>query len=172
MPLYDLAVLIVITVFALQGFGRGFVASLTSLAGMVVTFIVALWAHPIILGLLESIGASLNITVQLVIFFIVFLIIGRVLGAVVKLINRAFRVITAIPFTKSIDRVLGGVFGLAEGILLAALLTVVVLSMPSLPESLQAAVDASWMIRVVVFVLGIGTMFLPDSWQSVFERAI
>lgn len=159
-------------VFVLQGLGRGFVVSLTSLAGMVATFLIVLWAHPILVRLLEAIGASVSIVVQLILFFVAFLIIGRLLGSVVKIINNAFRVIKAIPFTKSIDRLLGGAFGLLEGILLVVLLTGILLSIPDLPQALQSVVDASWMVRVALFVLGFGALFLPDSWQSVLQRVV
>ncbi|MEK7529313.1 MAG: CvpA family protein [Patescibacteria group bacterium] len=163
----DLIALVILLVFVLQGLGRGFVASLTSVAGMVATFIIALFAHPALVALLESIGATVSVAMQLVLFFIVFLIVGRLLGYVVNIINNAFRVVSAIPFAKSIDRLLGGVFGLLEGLLIVVLLTGVLLSIPDLPLALRSAADASWIVRIATFVLGFGGIFIPDSWQNI-----
>lgn len=166
MPAIDLLLLLIVLFMIGAGAARGFVASSLGLAGLIVTAIVAIRAHPMIQNWLQiGAGAELSAGWNVVLFLILFLVVSRAIGWVVRAVLRVFDVVRAIPFTKSIDRMLGAVLGLAQGVILVILLVVVLISVTSLPPEVARAVDASWIVRGALLLTDALAFFFPESWD-------
>lgn len=166
MPFLDVALLLVIAFMVGTGAVRGFIASLLGLTGLVATAFVAIRAHPIIQDwLVLGFGASWSVGGQVLLFFAIFFVVSRLVGWGIRGLLRIFDVILAIPFTKSIDRLLGAVLGFIEGVILVALLVIVLLSVPSLPSEVAQAVDASWIVRGALVLIGVIEFLFPASWE-------
>ncbi len=167
----DIILLLVLLFFVMHGVGKGFVAAATGLAGLIFTGLVTVRAHPILLTWLEGAGANIPVVWQMVIFFVLFALFGYLIGLVVKAIVRVFKVISAIPFTKSIDRLVGAVFGFLEGVVMIFLLVFVLVSVPDMPQNLLDAVDSSWIVEGVLLILGTVSILMPESWRQILETA-
>ena len=70
---------------------------------------VGVWLTPVFLGN--------SITAHIVAFILIFTVVNRLVGLVFWLVGKIFNLVSIIPFTKTINRLLGALFGLAEGVL-------------------------------------------------------
>jgi membrane protein required for colicin V production len=120
----DWALLAVLLVSVVVGLWRGLVFEVLSLVGWVVAFVAAQAFAPGVAGVLPIgvPGSALNHGVAFALTFVLALVIWALGSRLLRLI------IHATPL-QPVDRVLGGVFGLARGaVLLLAVATVVMLS--------------------------------------------
>lgn len=117
----DIILTLVLFMFIAFGFALGFVHTLGALVGVIAgawvagTFYgpFASWISPIFLG---------NQTVaEIVSFIFLFLVVNRLFGIVIWLLNKIFKIISIIPLTKTLNRLLGAFFGLIEGVLVIGL---------------------------------------------------
>lgn len=121
MNVYDIILLILVGGFALFGLWFGFIHTVGSLVGTIVGAfaasrlyeLFAVWIH-------NTIGGSLNAERALA-FLLLFVIFNRLTGLGFVLIEKTFKFISVIPFLKTIDRLLGAVLGVLEGVLVIGL---------------------------------------------------
>jgi membrane protein required for colicin V production len=119
--LTDWVLLGVMLASMLVGFWRGLVYEVLSLVGWVAAFVVAQWLAPDVVVWLPMIqGASESIQYA-VAFVVVFVATVFFAGFVSWLIKKLVETVGLRP----VDRTLGGVFGLARGVVLLLALTVV-----------------------------------------------
>lgn len=113
----DAVFLIVVLVSILLGVIKGFVRELFSLAFLILSVILAfLFYHDVGSWLLGSLkDREVANFVAFILIFIVFLIVGSVITYLVK------KLVVIGPL-KSVDRILGGTFGLVRGILISAVI--------------------------------------------------
>ena len=105
----------------LLGFGRGLVYEVLSLVGWVAAFVVAQWLAPDVVVWLPMIQGAPESVQYAVAFVVVFVVTVFVAGFVSWLIKKLVETVGLRP----VDRTLGGVFGLARGVVLLLALTVV-----------------------------------------------
>jgi membrane protein required for colicin V production len=137
----DWALLAVLVVSVVVGLWRGLVFEVLSLVGWVVAFIAAQAFAPGVAGVLPIgvPGSALNHGVAFALTFVLALIIWALGSRLLRLI------IHATPL-QPVDRVLGGVFGLARGaVLLLAVATVVMLSPAQRSIAWQQSRGAAWL---------------------------
>ena len=103
------------------GLWRGLVYEVLSLAGWVAAFVVAQWLAPDVVGWLPFIKGAPASVQYAVAFAVVFVVTVFVAGLVSWLIKKLVETVGLRP----VDRTLGGVFGLARGVVLLLALTVV-----------------------------------------------
>ncbi|MDO8425757.1 MAG: CvpA family protein [bacterium] len=117
MPFFDLALLIILGGFVLYGFWSGLIRAAGTLVGVIVgAFLAGRLFGPIAERFAWLFGGSDNLA-KVVVFFVLFVLINRLVGFGFYLVDRTFRVIAIIPFLKTINRLAGAIFGLAEGAL-------------------------------------------------------
>jgi membrane protein required for colicin V production len=119
--LTDWVLLAVLLASMLVGLWRGLVYEVLSLAGWVAAFVVAQWlASDVVawLPMIQSAPASIQYAVA---FAVVFVATVFAAGLVSWLIKKLVETVGLRP----VDRTLGGVFGLARGVVLLLALTVV-----------------------------------------------
>ncbi|MAF13414.1 MAG: hypothetical protein CMI53_00770 [Parcubacteria group bacterium] len=113
----DLILLLIIFIFISFGFALGLVQSIGALVGVVIgSWIAGLYYEPVG-AWLEPILLGHGNTARVVAFIIIFVVINRATGLVFWFINKMFNIISIIPFTKSLNRILGALFGFLEGVL-------------------------------------------------------
>lgn len=112
MTLFDYGVLFIIGSSVLLSVMRGLVRELLALAGWVVAFVVAnVFSDTVSLWLPESLGnASLRVLAAFVLLFVATLIVMALIARLVRSLVHGAGMSTE-------DRILGGVFGLARGLL-------------------------------------------------------
>jgi membrane protein required for colicin V production len=138
MNLVDIAILLILTAFLVKGLVRGLLKELCSLIGLLGGAVLAYCFHVSLADLLAQslrvpsavavVAAFLAIFLTTILFFAV---LGHLLSRFVKLI-----------FLGGLNRLAGGIFGLAEGVVLLAVI-LFALSLRPLPEVLRPAFNGS-----------------------------
>lgn len=128
MTLFDYGVLFIIGSSVLLSVMRGLVRELMALAGWVIAFVVAnLFSDTVSLWLPESLGSmSVRVLAAFVLLFVATLLIMSLLARLIRsLVHGAGMSVE--------DRILGGVFGLARG-LLVVMIAVLLAGLTTLPR--------------------------------------
>jgi len=121
MALTDLILLGLLLASMLVGLWRGLVYEVLSLAGWVVAFAMAQWFAVDVAGLLPYLDEAATQVQYAVGFALVFIAVLFAAGLVSWLVKKLVETVGLRP----IDRALGGIFGLARGLVLLLALTVV-----------------------------------------------
>lgn len=157
----DLILLLIIFLFIAFGFAMGLIQAIGALVGVVVGAWLAgvyyepvgAWLEPILLGH--------GITARIVAFIVIFVIINRAVGLIFWIVNKVFNIISLIPFTKSINRILGALFGFLEGTLVLGLILYFV-SRYEISEWFTGILTGSKIAGWLIEMAGILTPLLPD----------
>lgn len=117
----DIILIGIVIVFVVSGFVMGLIQGIGALIGLAAGFWAAMnyfnalgdWLTPIFLG--HSIWA------HVIAFLLIFILVNRLIGLAFWLIDKAFKIISIIPFLKSINRLGGAILGLIESVLICGL---------------------------------------------------
>lgn len=117
LTILDLVLLIILFIFVAFGFALGLIQTIGALIGVVIGGWLAgvyyepvgSWLEPILLGNM--------VTARIIAFILVFTFFNRLIGLAFWFINKIFNLISIIPFTKSLNRLLGSLLGFLEGTL-------------------------------------------------------
>ncbi len=113
----DLILILIVFIFVAFGFALGLVQTIGALIGVVIgTWLAGMYYEPVA-GWLQAFFLGNAVTARVVAFILIFGITNRLVGLVFWLINKIFNIISIIPFAKSLNRILGAVFGLLEAVL-------------------------------------------------------
>jgi len=156
MLLVNLVLILILLGFAGAGMKDGFVATLGRVVGSVVGFVAAKawymgWSS--ILAVFMPSGWA-----QIITFILIFVIITRLCGFAFKLVDGAFRILSILPFLKSINSILGLVLGFFEGIFITGGVIYLALTYPLIPtltQWLTPSLVAHWILAVFHIFLGI-----------------
>jgi len=136
----DIAILVILCGFLLKGLLRGLLKEVCSLAGLFVGAFLAFRYHgPLAEALLEQvdlpaeIAVAITFTVLFLATMIFFLVIGFLLSRIVKLL-----------FLGGFNRLIGGVFGLSQGVLLLAVV-LFALSLRPLPWDIDKVMKKAYL---------------------------
>lgn len=113
----DTILLILLIGFIAWGFGNGFIRALGGIIGIILAAAVASHYYLFVVSLVGRIFGPYQGLANISAFALIFLIVGRLFGILVHLFEMAFDVLAIVPFLKSINRVLGALFGLVLGAL-------------------------------------------------------
>lgn len=95
---------------------------------------------------------------RLIAFILIFIVASRLVGFVFKIVDGVYKVLSFIPFLKSINALLGAVLGLLEGFVLmgAAIWLVMTFKLiPSIVTLFATSVVAMWIMHAFQSILGI-----------------
>lgn len=118
MPIIDIILIILIAAFAVHGLWFGFIRTLGNGVGLIVGAIVAGQYTGLAVGYLGFLFAGNTTVASIVLFLLILLITQRLVGFVFWIIDRFFGFLKWLPFVGFINRLLGGILGLAEGLVL------------------------------------------------------
>lgn len=153
-------------VFIAFGFAVGLVGSIGAVVGVVFgTWVAGMYYEPVSIWF-ESIFLGGEVAAKVIAFILIFSIVNRLVGLVFWLVNKIFNLVSIIPFTKTLNRFLGAIFGLAEGVL--AIGTIIYFISATAPiDWWQTAVAGSKMAKLLVDLASILTPLLPNIVRSV-----
>ncbi len=161
----DIVLIVLVGGFTLGGLFFGLFRTLGTLVGTIVAVIftgrvIEVLSHTF--GFLFG-GGEIG---RVVIYLIVFLILSRLVGLAFWIIGKALGIITWLPFVKSIDHLLGGVFGFIEGIIVCGI--VLLYASHVLPPIImqQAHFDQSAFANYVLQTMKTLELFLPDQIRN------
>jgi uncharacterized membrane protein required for colicin V production len=149
MWLINILLLVAVLGFIGTGYKDGFVHTAGRLVGAVIGFVLArsfsISAGSFLAGLLPSGWA------RFVAFAIIFIIVTEIVGFIFKLADGAFKILSIIPFLKTINNILGALLGIFEGIVLVGG-TIWVLTNFDLIPSIAKALEASRLARFILIL--------------------
>lgn len=117
MPIFDVILFVILTIFTVWGFFFGFIQSFGSFMGLILGVFVANKYYLILTDWLGFIPVS-EIVIKIIAFFAILILISKLTGLVFYFIDKFFHLISIIPFLKTINRVSGGILGFIEGFLI------------------------------------------------------
>jgi membrane protein required for colicin V production len=170
MTIFDVILLIAISGFVFFGLFFGLIHTLGSLVGLVAgTWLAGHYYETVAESTKFMFGSQLNLS-RIIIFIIIFTIANRLIGFLFYLIDKVFKIISIIPFLKTINRLLGAILGLVEGLLAVGLFLYVAAKYPISPW-FTGVLEQSQVAPALAEVSKILTPLLPDALkqlQSIF----
>jgi len=161
MNILDYILLSLILLSAGLGLKSGFLSSLGSLIGLVIAALLASRFYP---DVANWFGGS-NMA-QVISFIALFVVSSKLIGLIFWLLGKAFQIITVLPFVSSIDKVLGLVLGLAEGILIMALIVYFINKYP-FNDWLNMEMKGSVVAPVLISISQIFLPLLPEAVKKI-----
>src|SRR3989339_472790 len=157
MFLVDVVLLVIVGLFVLFGLFFGLIHTLGSLVGTILGIVVSTrLIDPAFdrLGFLFGGGGAAKV----ILFIIIFLLISRIVGLLFWVVERAFGIVSIIPFAKSINRLLGAVFGFVEGVIVVGV--VLFFALQYLPDdavraALEQSVVADFLVATMAALQGL-----------------
>jgi uncharacterized membrane protein required for colicin V production len=157
MSFFDLILVIILGAFVLYGFWFGLIHALGALVGVIAgAFLAGRLFDPLAQAFLWLFGGNLNLA-RIVVFFIIFTIVNRLVGFGFHLIERAFKVLTILPFLSSINRLGGAILGFLEGSFVLGGALLLATKFP-LGAAFTAALATS---KVAPYLLGVANAIVP-----------
>lgn len=157
LPWTDIALVAIIVGFVLYGFFSGLVRALGNLVGMFLSiYLTSRWIDPA-MGKLSAIFGTSS-TVRIVVFVIILALISRLVGFGFYLLEKLLGFLSWIPFAKSVNRILGGIFGLLEGLAVVGVLVFFIVKyvpLSALRPVLEHSVIASYFQNMIQNILQI-----------------
>ncbi|MBN1779098.1 MAG: CvpA family protein [Candidatus Buchananbacteria bacterium] len=130
LTIFDLVLILLLFLFIAFGFALGLIQALGALIGAVLgTWLAGLYYLPFADWLTPLMFGHAN-TAKVVAFILIFVLVNRLTGLAFWIIGKIFNLISIIPFTKTINRVLGALFGFVEGTLVLGLSLYFILQIP------------------------------------------
>jgi len=166
MSYFDIGLLIILASFTFNGLAKGLIRLLGQVVGLIVASYVASHYY---LNFYEWGKDLVNWsagTEKFLSFLILFVLVTSIIGAVFILIEKIFDLISIIPFTGLINRLLGGALGLLEGSLALGLILFVAVRYAWIGSlfgiQLVNSHVAPWLIKVATIIMP----FLPDALKT------
>jgi membrane protein required for colicin V production len=152
MILFDYILLGALLLFVMYGFRAGFLQSIGALIGLIVGTVVA--------GrYFEAVGDALggSNTMKMLAFFLIFGVVTKLIGFGFKIVGKIFKIVTVLPLLAQLEKLLGAVFGAAEGILFLAVMLFFLSKFP-VNDWLTTSMQESAITPVFIKISGI---FMP-----------
>ncbi|MFH1522764.1 MAG: CvpA family protein [Patescibacteria group bacterium] len=122
MTIFDTILLIILAGFVFYGLFFGLIRTLGSIVGIVVGAWLASRYYLLVFDWLQDLFFGFDNLGKVLAFIILFTVINRLIGFLFSLLNKAFDIISIIPFLKTINRLAGAALGFIEGALILSLI--------------------------------------------------
>ena len=166
MSYFDIGLLIVLAGFVGNGLNKGLIRLLGQVAGLIIASYVASHFYLNFYAWGKNLLNFSEGTEKFLAFLVLFVIVTSLVGVVFIVIEKVFNLISIIPFTKLINRLLGGALGLLEGSLSLGLILFVAVRYAwigsLLGNQLVSSKVAPWLIKVANIIMP----FLPEALKA------
>lgn len=155
--MFDLSLLIIIAIFALFGLWFGLVHTIGSLMGTILgVYLASRYYEPVADWLVEVTGWGENLS-RVIMFVIAFILINRLVGIAFWGIDKAAKVITKMPFIRSINHLLGLLLGAAEGLITVGVILYFINKYP-ISDTVMTWIEHS---TVALYAIPVAELLLP-----------
>jgi len=122
MTILDIILLLILFGFICFGLGHGLIYTIGSILGVIIgTWVGGLYYEKLADLALPLFSGNSNLA-KVVCFLVIFLVVCKIVGFIFYLLDKIFKFISIIPFLKSINRLLGAILGLLEGMVVLGLI--------------------------------------------------
>ncbi len=159
--LVDVIIIVIVAGFAILGFFMGLISSIGTLIGIVLgtwaasSYFLALanFVTPYILGH-DGIAKTIS-------FMFIFIVANRLISLLFWFINKAFNLVSIIPFLKPINRFGGALLGLFEGLIVTGTAVFIMAKFITNIEWLTQALNGSKVAHFLVLITQFLSNFIP-----------
>ncbi len=162
---FDYILLAIIAVFTWIGFWSGFIRSLGRLLGLFLGAALASRYYLVLAPEWTWIFFDNKTVTEIAVFIIIFTLVSRGIGLVFWLLDKIFNVIRFFPFLTTINRLLGGIIGLLEGILSVGLVLFLLTKYQVSPE-LAGKIETSVIADTILAMSFIVQPFLAEAFRN------
>lgn len=162
MGLFDVILLIIVGGFAIFGFWFGLIHTLGSLLGTVLGAYLASRYYEPMAGWLMSITGWEGNMPKVLMFIIAFVIINRLVGFGFWIVDKSLSFLTRMPFIKGINRFLGVLLGVFEGMITIGLVLYFIDKFP-LGEAIMTRIADSFMAPICISMADVLLPLLPEA---------
>jgi len=122
MSYFDIALIIIVVGFVFNGLSKGLIRLLGKIVGLIAGAFVASHFYLQFYQWTQNIFGSREALGKVISFIIVFIVVTMIINWIFFIIEKIFKLISIIPFTGMINRLLGGALGFIEGSLFIGLI--------------------------------------------------
>jgi len=166
MSYFDIGLIVITLIFVANGLRKGLIRLLGQVVGLIIASYVASHFYLTFYEWGKDMVSFSEGTEKFLAFIILFILVTSVIGIVFVAIEKIFDLISIIPFTKTINRLLGGALGLLEGSLALGLILFVAARYAWVGglfgSQLVNSKVAPWLINVANIVMP----FLPEALKA------
>ncbi|NCN07562.1 CvpA family protein [Candidatus Falkowbacteria bacterium] len=150
--LVDVILVVLVAGFVMLGFIMGLIAVIGSLVGIIIGTWVASSYFLTLSGFINPYLLGHEGIAKTITFMAIFLVVNRLIALIFWFVNKAFNLISIIPFFKSINRFGGAILGFFEGIIITGMTVFImakfITSVPWLVNSLNDSKVAHLLVLV------------------------
>ena len=161
MNILDYILLGLILLTAAFGFRSGLLRMIGSLVGLVIATLLASRFYPNVADWFGGTNMS-----QVIAFLLIFGLSIKLITLLFWVIGKVFQIVTVLPFVSSVDKVLGLVLGLAEGILIVAMAIYFINKYP-FNDWLMAQMSGSVVAPVLLIIAQVFLPLLPEALKKI-----
>ncbi len=165
MTIFDVILLLILFGFIMFGLWFGLIHTLGAIVGTFAgAFFAGLWYANLAIWL-EQIFGNPNL-MKIFAFIFIFIIVNRLIGFGFYVLERIFGFLKTIPFLSTVSRIIGGILGFFDGILVIGLSLFIVARFPVsdwFTQVLQASKLSPWFIKVS----GVLQLMLPELLKQI-----
>jgi len=165
MSFIDIIILVGLAMFVWKGVRLGLIEAIGGIIGLFVGAYMAGLYYDEAAAMLKGLLLGSETLATILGFLLVFIVVNRAIAIIFWIVDKIFHIVAIIPGLKSLNRLLGGLFGLLEGLLFIGIV-VYVLSFFPLTDGLAKSVDNSRFSGVMETVGKISDPFLPDNLKN------
>lgn len=162
MSFIDIVILIILALFVWKGVKLGLIEAIGGIVGLFLGAFMAGQYYTEVGNMLKGLLFGSTILANVLGFLLVFIVVNRGVALIFWIVDKIFNIIAIIPFLKTFNHLLGGIFGLIEGLIFIGIIVYFLAAMP-FTGSLESSVDNSRFAGVLETVGKIADPFLPDS---------
>lgn len=156
----DIILLGVLLIFTFLGLSMGLIYSFGVFLGNIVGLIAAGYLMEPVAQVLKFLVFGNENLARILVFVIIFLLVSHIVGTIFWFLNKVFKLISIIPFLKTINRIGGLILGFLTGSLTVGLVLYIMTNYPLSPEMAQSLLDSQYAKGLIV-VAKILTPLIP-----------
>lgn len=164
MNIIDLILIFIILLSIWSGFNRGFIAGITELIGLVITIYLALLIYPFIAGLIEKYLTTNSLLIIGISFLFIILVVRTL---IYLLLSQLMKLISSSAFKHPVNRFLGVIPGMINGLIYAALISTLLLLFPFSESLANKIQDSKFANHFVDYVEKAESKIAPNFGEAV-----
>jgi membrane protein required for colicin V production len=167
MPTLDLVLLIFLGAFILYGFYLGLVKMILHIISTVLSIIVSIKFYEQLYDLIPFIGFGSSAMGKVLSFIIILTVSSYILNLAFTFIAKILKVITSLPIVSFVNRFLGGVLGLIQGLFVLGAIVFIASRYSISNEFLNSLVGNSDVAPILIKVVSWVEPFIPTAIDTV-----
>ncbi|PKL72406.1 hypothetical protein CVV26_01940 [Candidatus Kuenenbacteria bacterium HGW-Kuenenbacteria-1] len=161
MSLIDVIIIIVLLLFLIAGFRLGFIRSIGALIGFIVGIFVATFYYDVLANLFLPLFLGNLKIAQIISFIFILVLASSLVGFIFHIIDRVFKIVAIVPFLKTFNNFIGGIFSLIEGVLILGIILYL------FGSYFQQFLINSTIAPILIKMAGILIPFLPEGLKCI-----